>query len=124
MTVTVASLGGPSRREPVDTRGVTTVTIMTVKYMVFLSGVRLHKLVKALANGSGGSSTSTPSPRSPATTGSPPSAPRSRPRSSPVRRVVMVAGIDEVLNPGPVADHPVRVPVEVDVEVVESWGGG
>ncbi len=35
----------------------------------------------------------------------------------------MVAGIDEVLNPGLDAAHPDRVPVEVDVEVVESWGG-
>ncbi len=36
---------------------------------------------------------------------------------------VMVEGMDEVLNPGLDADHPDRVPVEVDVEVVESWGG-
>jgi len=37
---------------------------------------------------------------------------------------VLVAGIDEVLIPGLDADHPDRVPVEVDVEVVESWGNG
>ncbi len=36
---------------------------------------------------------------------------------------VMVAGMDEVLNTGPNADHYDRVPVEVEVEVVESWGG-
>jgi DNA polymerase-1 len=36
---------------------------------------------------------------------------------------VMVEGMDEVLNPGVDADHADRVPVEVDVEVVESWGG-
>jgi hypothetical protein len=30
--------------------------------------------------------------------------------------------MDEVLNPGLDTDHPARVPVEVDVEVVESWG--
>ena len=36
---------------------------------------------------------------------------------------VMVEGMDEVLNPGVDADHPHRVPVEVDVEMVESWGG-
>ncbi len=36
---------------------------------------------------------------------------------------VMVVGMDKVLNPGLDADHPERVPVEVDVEVVESWGG-
>jgi DNA polymerase-1 len=37
---------------------------------------------------------------------------------------VMVAGMDEILNPGLDADHPERVPVEVEVEVVESWGEG
>ncbi len=36
---------------------------------------------------------------------------------------VMVEGMDEVLNPSVDADHPDRVPVEVEVEVVESWGG-
>ena len=36
----------------------------------------------------------------------------------------MVAGVDGVLNLGLDADHPDRVPMEVDVEVVESWGGG
>jgi DNA polymerase I-like protein with 3'-5' exonuclease and polymerase domains len=35
---------------------------------------------------------------------------------------VMVTGMDEVLNSGLGADHPDRVPVEVDVEIVESWG--
>jgi DNA polymerase I-like protein with 3'-5' exonuclease and polymerase domains len=34
----------------------------------------------------------------------------------------LVDGMDGVLNPGPDADQPDRVPVEVDVEVVESWG--
>ena len=34
----------------------------------------------------------------------------------------MVDVMDGVLNPGPDADQPDRVPVEVDVEVVESWG--
>jgi DNA polymerase I-like protein with 3'-5' exonuclease and polymerase domains len=36
----------------------------------------------------------------------------------------MVDGMDEVINPGPEADHPDRVPVEVDVVIVESWGRG
>jgi DNA polymerase I-like protein with 3'-5' exonuclease and polymerase domains len=36
----------------------------------------------------------------------------------------MVAGMNEVLNSGLDADHPERVPVEVDVEVVDSWGEG
>jgi hypothetical protein len=36
---------------------------------------------------------------------------------------IMVAGMDEVINPGLAADHPERIPVGVDVEVVESWGG-
>ncbi len=35
---------------------------------------------------------------------------------------LMVAGMDEVMNPGLDADHPDRVPVEVAIEVVESWG--
>ncbi len=34
----------------------------------------------------------------------------------------MVDGMDGVLNPGLAADHPARILVEVDVEVVESWG--
>jgi DNA polymerase-1 len=34
----------------------------------------------------------------------------------------LVDVMDGVLNPGPDADQPDRVPVEVDVEVVESWG--
>jgi DNA polymerase-1 len=37
---------------------------------------------------------------------------------------VMVAGMNEVLNSGLDADHPDWVPVEVDVEVIESWGKG
>ena len=37
---------------------------------------------------------------------------------------IMVAGMEEVLNPGLGADHPERVPVKVDVEVVDSWGEG
>ena len=36
---------------------------------------------------------------------------------------VMVAGMDEVLNPSLDANHPERVPVKVDVEIAESWGG-
>jgi len=40
-----------------------------------------------------------------------------------VEEVVMVAGMDEVLNPGLDANHPDRVPVEVDVEILESWSG-
>jgi hypothetical protein len=35
---------------------------------------------------------------------------------------VMVVGMDEVLNPGWDSDHPDRVPEDVEVEVVESWG--
>jgi DNA polymerase I-like protein with 3'-5' exonuclease and polymerase domains len=35
---------------------------------------------------------------------------------------VMVAGMDEVLNSGLNANHLERIPVEVDVEMVESWG--
>jgi DNA polymerase I-like protein with 3'-5' exonuclease and polymerase domains len=35
---------------------------------------------------------------------------------------VMVAGMNEVLNSGLVADNPDWVPVKVDVEVVDSWG--
>jgi hypothetical protein len=37
---------------------------------------------------------------------------------------IMVAGMNEVVNPGLAADPSERVPVEVDVEVVESWGEG
>jgi len=37
---------------------------------------------------------------------------------------VMVGGMNEVLNPGLDANHPDWVPVEVDVEVVDSWGKG
>lgn len=36
---------------------------------------------------------------------------------------VMVEGMDEVLHPGVGADRADQVPVEVDIEVVESWGG-
>jgi DNA polymerase I len=35
---------------------------------------------------------------------------------------IMVAGMDEILNPGLDNFHPNRVLVEVDVEIVESWG--
>lgn len=31
--------------------------------------------------------------------------------------------MDEVVNPELDAGHPDKVPVEVDVEIVESWGG-
>jgi hypothetical protein len=36
---------------------------------------------------------------------------------------VLVAGMNEVVNPGLEADHPDWVPVEVEAEVVGSWGG-
>ena len=36
----------------------------------------------------------------------------------------MVDGMEEVLNPGLGTDHPERVPVKVEVEVVDSWGEG
>src|SRR5918993_5364856 len=36
----------------------------------------------------------------------------------------MVDGMDEVLNPGLGADHSERVPVKVEVEVVDRWGEG
>jgi DNA polymerase I len=36
---------------------------------------------------------------------------------------VMLAGMDEVLNPSLDANHPERVPVKVDGEIAESWGG-
>jgi DNA polymerase I len=36
---------------------------------------------------------------------------------------VMVAGMDEIVNPGLDDFYPDRVPVEVDVEVLEGWGG-
>jgi DNA polymerase-1 len=35
---------------------------------------------------------------------------------------VMLAGMDEIVNFGLDEDHPDRVPVEVDVEIIESWG--
>ena len=37
---------------------------------------------------------------------------------------IMVAGMEEVLNSGLGTDHLERVPVKVDVEVVDSWGEG
>jgi len=37
---------------------------------------------------------------------------------------VMAAVMNEVLNSGLDADHPERVPVEVDVKVVDSWSEG
>ena len=37
---------------------------------------------------------------------------------------IMVAGMEEVLNSGLGSDHPERVPVKVDVEVVDSWSEG
>jgi hypothetical protein len=36
----------------------------------------------------------------------------------------MVAGMDEILNTGLDAAHPDRVPVDVDVDIVGSWGDG
>ena len=36
---------------------------------------------------------------------------------------VIVVGIDEVLNSSLDANHPERVPVKVDVEIVRSWAG-
>ena len=36
---------------------------------------------------------------------------------------VMVAGMDEIVNPGLDDFHPDRVPVEIDVEALEGWGG-
>jgi DNA polymerase I-like protein with 3'-5' exonuclease and polymerase domains len=36
---------------------------------------------------------------------------------------VMVAGMDGGLNPDLDANHPERVPLEVDVEIVDSWRG-
>jgi DNA polymerase-1 len=36
---------------------------------------------------------------------------------------VMVAGMNEIVNPGRDDFHPDRVPVEVDVEALEGWGG-
>src|SRR5215211_4036971 len=36
----------------------------------------------------------------------------------------MVAGMDEILNSGLDTDHPERVPVKVDVQVLNSWGEG
>jgi DNA polymerase I-like protein with 3'-5' exonuclease and polymerase domains len=35
---------------------------------------------------------------------------------------VMVAGMGEVVNPGLYAEHPDRVPIEVDVKILKSWG--
>src|SRR5215210_5646192 len=37
---------------------------------------------------------------------------------------IMVTGMDKVLNSGLGSDHPERVPVKVDVEVVDSWSEG
>jgi hypothetical protein len=34
----------------------------------------------------------------------------------------MAAGMEEILNPGLDADHTNWVPVQVEVEIVESWG--
>ena len=36
---------------------------------------------------------------------------------------VMAAGMNEVLNSSIDANHPERVPVKVDVEIVRSWAG-
>jgi hypothetical protein len=36
----------------------------------------------------------------------------------------MVDGMEEVLNSGLDTDNPKRVPVKLEVEVVDSWGGG
>jgi DNA polymerase I len=35
----------------------------------------------------------------------------------------MVDGMEEVLNPGLGDDYPACVPVEVEAEILESWGG-
>jgi DNA polymerase I-like protein with 3'-5' exonuclease and polymerase domains len=35
---------------------------------------------------------------------------------------IMVSGMDEVLNPVLDADRPERVPILVDVEILQSWG--
>ena len=37
---------------------------------------------------------------------------------------IMVAGMEEVLNSGLDTDRLERVPVKVEVEVVDSWGEG
>jgi hypothetical protein len=37
---------------------------------------------------------------------------------------VMVGGMDEILNAGLDAAHSDRVPVDVDVDILESWGDG
>jgi hypothetical protein len=37
---------------------------------------------------------------------------------------IMVAWMNEVVNPGLDADHCDRVPVEVEAEILESWGEG
>ena len=37
---------------------------------------------------------------------------------------VMIAGMNEVVNPGLEADHPDWVPVEVEADIVGSWGEG
>jgi len=35
---------------------------------------------------------------------------------------VMITGMNEVVNPGLDNDHPDWVPIEVEAEIVESWG--
>jgi DNA polymerase-1 len=35
---------------------------------------------------------------------------------------IMVAGMDEVVNPGSSVEHPDRVPIKVDAQILESWG--
>ena len=35
---------------------------------------------------------------------------------------IMVAGMDEVVNCGLAANHPERVPVQVDIKTLASWG--
>jgi hypothetical protein len=35
---------------------------------------------------------------------------------------VIVAGMDEMVNPGLDAEHPDWVRIEVDAKILESWG--
>jgi len=35
----------------------------------------------------------------------------------------MIDGMYEIVNSGLDTDHPDRVPIEVDVEILKSWGG-
>ena len=64
------------------------------------------------------------SPSSPSTMRLSSSAPRSRPRRLRLLVKAMVDGMEEVLNSGLDTDNLERVPVKVEVEVVDSWGEG